>query len=456
MLAAGEGKTPPMQRAVAVDLGATSGRFALGTYEDRRIRFEVVEQIPHAPIERNGRLEWDLDRILGLCRRAVEYGSTHDAKTLGIDSWGVDHGFLDADGKLIGAPVAYRDLSHLRAFESLKPHRERLYALTGIQHQPFNTICQLVARKQEDRDFPNRAKDWMILPDLLGYLLSGERNHELTQASTTQLLGLDGAWSAEAFEIAGWPVPERPARVPGTLGGTVDGLRIAHVGSHDTASAVAGFGALGDDQIFLNVGTWSLVGCIIDKPIATEEAERLNFTNERTVDGRVRFLRNVPGFYVINRIHEELGVTAPVPEWLRSAAPVEKTVDLLHPDFFNPDSMVETCCALAGHRPATHEEWAGFTLGSLTATLAQLPGDLECLTGRRFTGIRVGGGGSQSETFCRSLADATGLPVHAGPAEATVVGNLGMQFLAAGVFTSLDEMFQAIGRSSEIRLYEAE
>jgi rhamnulokinase len=267
---------------------------------------------------------------------------------------------------------------------------------------------------------------------------------------------LDGAWSEEAFDIARWPVPDRVAHRPGTLGGQVGNMRIAHVGSHDTASAVAGFGSLADDQMFLNVGTWSLVGCVIPELIATPEAERLNFTNERTVDGRVRFLRNVPGFYVINRIHEELGVDTPVPEWLRSATPAESIVDLLHPDFFNPDSMVETCAALAGRRPGTQEEWAGFALGSLTSTLAQLPGDLERLTGRRFTSVRVGGGGSQSEIFCQALANATGLAVHAGPAEATVVGNLGAQFLASGIFESFEEMFAAIGRSSEVRVCSPE
>ncbi|AIE86458.1 putative rhamnulokinase [Fimbriimonas ginsengisoli Gsoil 348] len=436
-----------------MDLGATSGRFALGNYQEGRIKFEVVEQIPHGATERNGRLEWDLDLLLSLCRRAADYGAANGAQTLGIDSWGVDHGFLDADGNLLGAPVCYRDLSHLDAFEALRPHRERLYALTGIQHQPFNTICQLYARRAEDPMFVSSAKDWMIFPDLLGYLLSGERNHELTQASTTQLLGLDGQWSAEAFEIAGWPTPERVAHQPGSLGGQVGGLRIAHVGSHDTASAVAGFGVLGADQIFLNVGTWSLVGCVIPQPIATPEAERLNFTNERTIDGQVRFLRNVPGFYVINRIHEELRVGKPVPEWLASATLPEETVDLLHPDFFNPDSMVETCAALAGRRPRSIEEWAGFALGSLTATLAKLPGDLERLTGRKFNSIRVGGGGSQSVAFCGALAQATGLTVHAGPAEATVLGNVGVQFLASGVFGSHAEMFAAISRSADVSVY---
>jgi len=441
-------------RAVAIDFGATSGRFALGTLSDGAISFGVIEQIPHEAVERNGRLEWDLERLMGLCRRAVDYAVSAGAKTVGIDSWGVDHGFLDESGELIGIPVCYRDLSHLAALESLAPVRDRLYALTGIQHQPFNTICQLVARRTEDPSLPERAKDWMVLPDLLAYLLSGERNHELTQASTTQLLGLDGKWSREAFEIAGWPVPSREPRQPGQLGGEVaPGIRIANVGSHDTASAVAGFGDLRDDQIFINVGTWSLIGCVIDEPIATLQAEAANFTNERTVDGRVRLLKNVPGFYVINRIHSELGVTESVPEWLGSAVMGDASVDLLHPAFFNPDSMVETCSDLAGVTPQSHAEWAGFALQSLTGTLAKLPAQLGAMTGREFKSIRVGGGGSQSEVFCRTLAAASGLPVLAGPAEATVLGNLGMQFLANGDLGSFTEMFAAISASSNVRTY---
>src|SRR5262249_7447529 len=142
------------------------------------------------------------------------------AATVGIDSWGVDNGFLDPEGKLTGSPVCYRDLSHLAAFEELAPHRSRLYELTGTQHQPFNTICQLVARRKEDPSLPGTS-EWMILPDLIAFLLGGGRNHEITQASTTQLLGLDGKWSEEAFEIAGWPVPERQPAMPGVLGGQI-------------------------------------------------------------------------------------------------------------------------------------------------------------------------------------------------------------------------------------------
>lgn len=443
-----------MSQAVAIDFGASSGRYALGEYRDGVITFEVIEQIAHAPHENNGRLEWDLPAIVGLCNRAVELAEAKGARTVGIDSWGVDHGFLDADGKPMGAPVCYRDTSHLAAFELLKPYRAEIYARTGIQHQPFNTICQLLARRIADPSMPDRVGEWMILPDYLAYLLTGERNHELTQASTTQLLGLDGNWSPEEFELIGWPLPSRPASLPGQLGGLINGQTwIAHVGSHDTASAVAGFGYLAPDEMFLNVGTWSLGGCVIPYPIATPEAEALNFTNERTVDGQVRFLKNVPGFYVVNRLHEELAIQSSVPAWLGSAVTGLEGVDLLHPDMFNPDSMVEMCVKLAGRRPTSEAEWAGFALASLVRSLATLPGQLHDLTGRTISTIRVGGGGSQSTALCQALATSTGLKVIAGPAEATVLGNLGMQFLATGIFPDFQTMASAISRSVDLKVY---
>jgi len=445
-----------MHGVVALDFGATSGRYAAGWLEDGVIKFEVIEQIPHGPTERDGVLYWDIDKLLGLCRSASSYASSRfESATLGIDTWGVDHGFLDLEGQPIGPPVCYRDISHLAAFESLASLRARLYSLTGIQHQPFNTICQLLARRLASPSLPSMTSGWFVLPDYLAYLLSGEKNMELTQASTTQLLGLDGKWSAEAFEMIGWPVPSIEPSLPGQLGGTVRGssVRLAHVGSHDTASAVCGFGELADDQVFLNVGTWSLVGCVIDQPLATPEAEAAMFTNERTVDGRVRFLKNVPGFYVINRIHEELGISGSVPDWLAAGSPVDERVDLLHPDFYNPPSMVELCASLAGRRPKSEAEWAGLALSSLTSTLAKQPFEMEKLTGRRFTSFRVGGGGSQSRIFCQSLADESGLTVYAGPAEATVLGNVAMQLLAAGAFSSLGEMYGAVSRSAAVETY---
>jgi sugar (pentulose or hexulose) kinase len=442
-----------MNGAVAIDMGATSARFAAGTLQDGRIEFRTIKQVQHMPRERDGTLYWNLPQLLGFCRDAAEYARvTFDEATIGIDSWGVDHGFIDPSGRLVQDPVCYRDLSHVRAFESLEPFRRELYELTGCQHQPFNTICQLIARKAESPSLVDCR--WLILPDLLAHLLSGEDHYELTQASTTQLLGLDNRWCARTFEIAGWPVPEIEPSLPGRMGREIEfGVQLAHVGSHDTASAVLGFGDLRPDQLFLNVGTWSLIGTILDQPLVTHAAEEQGYTNERTVDGRVRLLKNIPGFYVINRLHDELGIKVSVPDWLAAAEWVQERVNLLHPDLYNPESMVKTCAALAGRTPRNDGQWAALALSSLTHTIAKAPAELEALTGRRFKELRVGGGGSQSAAFCRSLARESGLRVVSGPVEATVLGNLALQFLAKGALASWQEMADTVQRSSEVQIF---
>lgn len=421
----------PQRGAIAVDLGATSIRFAAGWREDEEIRYEVIEQIPHQPNFTNGRYTWDLDHMLGLVRRGAEYGAARFGRaTLGIDSWGVDHGFLDSDGELRQPCVAYRDPSHAAAFAELAEDRPHFYSRTGIQHQPFNTLYQLVARGKEDpslRDCP-----WLILPDLIGYLLTREHNMELTQASTTQLLSLDGTWASDIFERIGWPVPEVPATRPGHLGSyLVDGVRLAFVGSHDTASAVYALMPTPADAAFLNVGTWSLLGTVMDQPLVNEAAEAANFTNERTVDGRVRFLKNVPGFFVINRLFDELRPTAPtVPHWLATAdLSVTERLNLDAEDLFNPVSMV-AACQRQFTRPIPAEAWAGIALLSLVDAVGAGLTDLQRLTGVPIREIRLGGGGSRSELFRDLLADRARCPVVPGPAEATVVGNLALQFKA--------------------------
>lgn len=421
-----------MRGAIAVDMGATSARFAAGWREDGEIKFEIIEQIPHAPIEINGRLHWDFDRLMAFVKRAADYGSERFVRsTLGIDTWGVDHGFLDREGDLIMPPVAYRDPSHARVYAEMADYRDELYALTGIQHQPFNSIYQLIARRQEDPTLPLRA-GWLTLSDLFGYLITREANYDITMASTTQLMGLDNQWSERAFEIAGWDLPLDPPSLPGHIGGYVaPKVRLAGVGSHDTASAVAGLGPLDDETVFLNVGTWSLIGCVVDRPVISEAAKNANLTNERTVDGRVRLLKNVPGFYVINRLHEELGIADDVPTWLATAElKTELRIDLDDEGLFNPVSLREYVSAQLARLPATPAEWAGLALLSLVDALAEVPPQLETVTGRKLTKIKVGGGGSRSEIFCDSLAQASGRTVLRGSAECTVQGNLIVQFAA--------------------------
>lgn len=443
--------------AVAVDLGASSARFAAGRLANGRIEFEIVRQVAHQATERNGRLEWDGDGLLAFCREAVRYAeASFECASIGIDSWGVDHGFHDLDsGDVIGRPVCYRDLSHATAMQALRDDWERLSQLTGIQRQPFNTVYQLAARRQEDPSLPDRAT-WLLLSDHLGYRLGGPEHYEFSQASTTQLMGLEGEWSHEAFAIAGWPVPVFAPELPGRILAQVgDRVELVSVGTHDTASAVCGLGALDPHTLFVNVGTWSLVGVVVDRPIVTEAARTANLTNERTVDGRVRLLKNVPGFYVINRLHEELGIEEAVPDWLAAAnLDFEGRINVLDEAFFNPASMVETCLARASGSPASARDWAGMALSSLVDAIAAVPAELEAVTGRRVRRVRVGGGGSQSSAFCRRLATVTGMPVLAGPAEATVLGNLAMQFLATGLIADFEELASVIEASARPLVYD--
>jgi rhamnulokinase len=389
-----------------------------------------------------------------LCREAVDYATEHfHTATVAIDSWGVDNGFVDLQGNLIQDVVCYRDLSHDEEFKAMEADRPWLYQRTGIQHQPFNTVYQLMARRRQDPTLPTRSQ-MLLLPDLLGSLLGGGTHYEATEASTTQLMGLDNRWDDEVFRLVGWPSPHQEPMFPGRLGPEIShGIRLAHVGSHDTASAVAGFGHLADDEMFVNVGTWSLAGTIIERPIATPAAEAAGFTNERTADGRVRLLRNIPGFYVVNRLHEELRVAEPIPEWLSSASAFPGVVNLFRPEFFNPRSMIDACAADLEQTPSSSAEWAFVALASLCSAVAAQPMAIRQITGRQINRIRVGGGGSQSIRFCEMLAASSGLPVTAGPAEATLIGNIATQFKAAGHVGSWQDMAVLVGSSNQTAVY---
>lgn len=432
---------PPVE-AVAIDLGATSARYAAGWIEDGRIRYEVIEQIAHEPVEWNGQSFWDMDALMRLCKRALRLAQEHDS-TIGIDSWAVDHGFLNVSEKLLMAPVCYRDLSHQRVFKQFAEERPGLYAETGIQHQPFNTIYQLYARAQEAPELKEAI--WLLMPDLIGCLLGAAPHVEMTNASTTQLVDTKGDWSSKAFEMIDWPVPTLPISKPGQVLIDIETSRLVAVGSHDTASAVFGMGPIADDQAYMSVGTWSLLGCLLDEPNLSDP----NFTNERAVDGRIRYLANVPGFYVINRLHDELGIADSVPDWLRQVEAVDpkEGVDLMDQRFFNPATMVEEL-------GVDESNAARIALASLVRTSATQIERLEKNVERTFTSIRVSGGGSESEVFCQALANASGKRVLAGPKEATLLGNFAVQFFADGRVDSLAAANRLAGDSFELRAYD--
>ncbi len=436
--------------AVAVDMGASGARIVCGWLEDGKIVIDEVEQITHDVVDRS----WDFKRLKNLTKKGVRVARDRFKKgSVGIDSWGVDHGFIDNKGKLIQDPIAYRDATHVEQFKRLAGHRRRLFQLTGIQHQPFNTLYQLAARREETPSLVTDAR-WMILPDLLGHMLTGETNYELTQASTTQLMGLDDRWCAEAFEIIGWPMPQTQPSMPGRVIAEIEkGVHLSSVASHDTASAVCGLGTLEDGDIFLNIGTWSLLGTILERPLATPEAEDGGWTNERMHDGRVRFLKNIPGLFIINRLHAELEIEGSVGQWLASGdCDFAGRFDYFSESLFNPLSMAESVLDLATLRPKTSEQWAGLALCSLIDATASQPQALAELFGRKYTRIRLAGGGSRSEKVCRMLAKCSGLPVVAGPVEATALGNIAMQLVAMGEL-SVSDATAALDASYETITY---
>ncbi len=422
-------------------MGATSVRYAIGQLQDGKVTFEVVRQIANEP---RGRC-WNIDLLVGFCREAESYAKEQGA-TLGVDSWGVDHGFLDSSGNLVCGPVMYRDPSHTAKYQEFAVHRRKLFELTGIAHQPFNTLYQLAARKEEDPTLPSRSQ-WHLIPDLMKFYLTGVRSHEWTQASTTQLMGLDGHWCSEAFDLVGWPFPDRQPVPSGGTALSSNGVSIVSVASHDTGSAVLGVGALSQGDAYLNVGTWALLGVVLDKPLATPEAESGGWTNEWGFDGTIRFLKNIPGFYVINRLHDELGVRESVGQWLETRDKAyTKRFDPHDTSLYNPTDMPAACAALLGVAPSNSAQWAQAALGSLVDCIARNLPHLEKTIGWNVQRIRVVGGGSRSRVFCQALADACQKPVLAGPVEATVLGNLAAQFASVGD-QCLDSVLTAVTES---------
>lgn len=399
--------------AAAVDLGASSIRSAFGWMQDGRLHWKLDRQVHHSAKEIGGRLFWDIGLFESFCREAKTKGEgLFESSSFGIDSWAVDHCFVK-NGQLLQPPVCYRDPSHVRKFEELKGSHDFLYQQTGIQLQPFNTVFQLAARFEEN---PQLSKaDWLLLPDYLSWRISGgQMSAEFTNVGSSQLMGLDDQWCQSCFELTGFPMSNLPIHHPGHQWGG----NVVSVASHDSASAVAGLNP-GPGEAFVILGTWALIGQIIDAPRMDGQAG--NWTNERAHDGRIRFLRNVNGFYVVNRLHEELKIDVPVHVWLAEASDFAEEFDLYDPVFFNPESMVEACRSRMNRTPQTPADWAAAVLGSLATSVCK---SLEVLEVTRFV---AGGGGARCRPLIERIEKKSGLPSRLGPSEASIVGNLAVQ-----------------------------
>ncbi|MCS7479527.1 rhamnulokinase family protein [Umezawaea endophytica] len=430
-----------MKRFAAVDLGAGSGRVIVGEVEDGSVVLSEVHRFPNRPVKVGGTLHWD---VLGLYREVVDgLLKAGPLDGIGVDSWAVDYGLLDEDGALLGNPVHYRDERTApavrQALTALAP--ERHYAATGIQFQPFNTAFQLVADRMADL-----ATGALLIPDLIGYWLTGRAGTEITNASTTALLDpRTRAWSAEVADALGVDTGLfAPLREPGAVIGDVlpeiglaQRVPVYAVGSHDTASAVVAVPARDANFAYISCGTWSLVGVELDSPVLTEESRAANFTNESGVDGTIRYLRNVMGLWLLQECHREWGTTDQAALLEEAAAlPAAAVVDATDSRFLAPGDMpgrIAAACAETGQVvPRSRAAVVRCVLDSLALAHRDAVADAARLSGRRVDVVHVVGGGALNTVLCQLTADACGLPVEAGPVEASALGNVLVQARAAG------------------------
>ncbi|TDB76940.1 rhamnulokinase family protein [Micromonospora sp. KC723] len=430
----------------AVDLGASSGRVMVGRVGAGRVELTEAHRFTNEPVRVGDTLHWDVLRLWQGVR--VGLRAAGPVASIGVDSWAVDYGLLDASGALLGNPVHYRDARTDgvadRVAARLGP--ERLYATTGLQQLPFNTLYQLVAAAGTPQ--LAAADRLLLIPDLITYWLTGRIGAERTNASTTQLYDLRRrAWATELMADAGiradlFP----PLREPGTRVGPVrpdldlpGTPEVVAVGSHDTASAVAGVPAAGERFAYVSCGTWSLVGVELDAPVLTEASRRANFTNESGVDGTIRYLRNVMGLWLLQESLRAWG-SADLPELLRQAAREPALRCVVDPDdavFLPPGDMparIADACRRAGEPvPDSRAATVRCVIDSLALAHRRAVRQVQQLSGRDVDAVHVVGGGARNELLCQLTADACGLPVIAGPVEATALGNILVQARAAGV-----------------------
>lgn len=445
-----------MKSVAAIDLGATSGRVIVGTVGHNELRLRQVARFPNTPVRVRDGLHWDVLSLYSAAMHGLGAASREEPDLLGagVDSWAVDYALLRA-GRMLGNPYHYRDDRTAEGVDAV--HRvvpaDELFRRNGLQHLAFNTVFQLAAEQPDVLAFADRM---LLVPDLVGYWATGRAVAERTNASTTGLVAPGGStWDRELLQRLGLPSRLLPEVVePGLdLGavvpevaadfGIAPSIRFSTVGSHDTASAFAGVPSNGDETVTISSGTWSLVGTELPSPIVTDAAREAGFTNEGGVDGRIRFLKNVMGLWLLSeslRSWAKQGETVDLEPLLAAAADVPSSVptfDATDPRLLAPGDIPGRVDAMlrAQGSPAlrSRAEFVRSVLQSLANAHAGAIHDIERLTGRTIRTIHVVGGGAQNALLCQLTADAAGLPVIAGPVEATAIGNLLVQARTHGL-----------------------
>ena len=466
-----------MKYYLAVDIGASSGRLILGHREDGRMILEEIHRFGNGMVRKQGHLVWDVDQlfaeIITGMKKCAELGKIPES--IGVDTWAVDFVLLDAKDQRLGDAVGYRDHRTQGMDQSVYEviDEEELYLRTGIQKQPFNTIYQLMAVKEQIPELMEQADALLMIPDYLHFLLSGQKVTEYTNASTTQLL--DPQTKDWDWNLINWLGYKRELFqkicLPGTNLGSLTAEIAAEVGftckvvvpaTHDTGAAVMAVPAADDQVLYISSGTWSLMGTEVKEAICTAESRQFNFTNEGGYDYRFRYLKNIMGMWMINSARNELAPDMSFSDICEGAAKqsILSIVDANSERFLAPESMskeVQKACAESGQQvPQGIWETAAVIYNSLAECYAQTAREIEAMTGVVYDCIHVIGGGANAEYLNRLTAHACHKKIYAGPVEATAIGNISAQMIAAGELENLKTARECIYHSFDITEYEAE
>jgi rhamnulokinase len=457
-----------MSHYLAFDLGAESGRSLVGTLEGGKLSVEEVHRFQNTPVRILGTLYWDTLRLWHEIQHGIGIATRERKLTLdgiGIDTWGVDYGLIGADGQLLENPRHYRDARNNGVMEKMFAvvPRDEVFRTTGIQFMQINTLVQLYAAKAGNSPALAAAKTLLHIPDLFNYWLTGIGLSEATIASTSEFLDPSKmAWATGLLERLALPTGIlAPLILPGSrLGKMLDAPQVPvyATAGHDTAAAVAAVPAAGGDNwCYVSSGTWSLMGLELDAPIINAQSLAANYTNEVGVEGKIRFLKNIAGLWLLQecrRAWAQQGSEYSYERLTRMASEARPFTAIVDPDaFLEPGNMpakITAHCRTTGFgEPRTHGEFARAILEGLALRYRDVLENLEALSGRKIEVIHIVGGGSRNELLNQFVADCTGRRVVAGPSEATAIGNILVQAMGAGQVKDLGGLRTVVRNSFE-------
>ena len=452
-----------MKTVLAFDFGASTGRTIKAVYDGKEIRYEEIHRFDNIPKEVDGHICHDVEMILAEIKTAIDKAGTVDS--LAFDTWGVDYALLDKEGNIIHEPFHYRDERTKdvlkRAFKLLSP--DELYAETGNQIMKINTLFQLIS----DENI-SKADKLLFMPDLFAYLLTGKKVCEMSIASTSQMLDMTNkSWSKKVLDAFGIQESLFPALCDSaTLSGEYKGIPVISVAGHDTQCAVAAMPTLSENAAFLSCGTWSLIGCELDRPVMTKQSNALELSNEMGANGKINFLKNISGLWLIQETRRDLEKTDrkySYNELEMMARDSERFRSFIDPDAPElsahgnlPDKIRDYCRKTNQPVPETVGQVVRCIYESLALKYRLALDQITECTGKKFDVLHLMGGGTKDGFLCELAAHSLGIPVVAGPVEATALGNIVLQLIALGEIESIEKGREIIAETEKVKKYEYE